>query len=232
MNSFELYYWPVPFRGQFIRGILAYGGSSWDEHPVDEIEEIMGREPGKQPVAFMGPPVLIDRERRFAISQMPAIAMYLGERLDLLPKTFEGRALTAKLVNDANDVLDELTLDGGREMWTPEKWEKFVPRLQKWVRIFEDTGTRHGLRADSGFLLGNESPGVADIVTAILWGTMADRFPTIRQILDDTSPVIRSFAARVNGMTPLEDLRRRSFEDYGGAYCGGEIELSLRKVAG
>ncbi|MGG2475899.1 glutathione S-transferase, partial [Rhizobium sp. BR5] len=43
-------------------------------------------------------------------------------------------------MNDANDVLDELTLDGGREMWTPEKWEKFVPRLQKWVRIFEDTG--------------------------------------------------------------------------------------------
>ncbi|MCZ7866183.1 MULTISPECIES: glutathione S-transferase [Agrobacterium] len=232
MNNFELYYWPVPFRGQFIRGILAYRGYSWVEHAVDAVEEMMGREPGKQPVAFMGPPVLIDRERRFAVSQMPAIAMYLGERLNLLPKTFEGRAITAKLVNDANDVLDELTLDGGREMWTPEKWEKFVPRLQKWVRIFEDTGTRHGLRADTGFFLGTESLGVADIVTAILWGTMAARFPTIERIIEDTSPIIRSFATRVGSTTPLDDLSRRSFEDYGEAYCGGEIEQSLRRVAG
>ncbi|CUX56389.1 MULTISPECIES: glutathione S-transferase [Agrobacterium] len=232
MSNFELYYWPVPFRGQFIRGILAHCEYSWDEHGADGVEEIMSREPGKQPVAFMGPPVLIDRERSFAISQMPAIAMYLGERLDLLPKTVEGRALSAKLVNDANDVLDELTLDGGREMWTPEKWGEFVPRLQKWVRIFEDTGTRHGLSAGTGFLLGTESPGVADIVTAILWRTMASRFPTIRRIIEDTSPVIWGLSTRVDGGTPLAGLSRRSFEDYGEAYCGGEIERSLRKVAG
>ncbi len=31
--------------------------------------------------------------------------------------------LSAKIANDANDVLYELTLNGGREMWTPEKWE-------------------------------------------------------------------------------------------------------------
>lgn len=232
MSNFDLYYWPVPFRGQFIRGILAHGGCSWDEHDVDAIEDIMGREARKQPIAFMGPPVLIDRERNFAISQMPAIALYLGERLNILPAAAEGRALTAKVVNDANDVLDELTLNGGREMWTPEKWEKFVPRLQKWVRIFEDTGARNGLTAGSGYMLGTEKPGIADIVTAILWTTMADRFPAIRAIVKETSPVIWGLSERVRATAPLAALNSRSFEDYGDAYCGGEIEKSLRKVAG
>lgn len=186
----------------------------------------------KQPVAFMGPPVLIDRERNFAISQMPAIAIYLGERLDMLPTTIERRALSAKIVNDANDVLDELTLNGGREMWTPEKWEGFVPRLQKWIRIFADTGARNGLSPTSGFMLGTEKIGVADIATAILWTTVADRFPVIQGIIEDTSPTIWGLSRRVVATTSLAALNDKSFEEYGNAYCGGEIEKSLRKVTG
>lgn len=231
MSDFDLYYWPVPFRGQFIRGILAYGECSWDEHDFDEIEDIMARDIEEQPIAFMGPPVLIDHDRNFAVSQMSAIAMYLGERLELLPSTAERRALTAKIINDANDVIDELTLNGGREMWTPEKWNEFVPRLQKWLRIFQDTGERNGLKADSGFILGTEKPGVADIVTSILWTTMADRFAIIETIIKETSPTIRSLSRRMQGIPSLTALDTRSFNDYGGAYCGGEIEKSLRTVA-
>ncbi|MDO5898426.1 glutathione S-transferase [Agrobacterium sp. Azo12] len=230
MADFDLYYWPVPFRGQFVRGILAHGGCSWDEHDANAIEEMMGRDVDKQPLGFMGPPVLIDRHRGFAISQMPAIAMYLGERLDLLPTTPEGRALTTKIVNDANDVLDELTLDGGREMWTIEKWTNFVPRLQRWINIFEDTGTRNGLSAGSAFMLGTENPGVADIVTSILWITVADRFSVIRRIIEDTSPTIWSLSKRVGDTARLAALNQKSFQDYGNAYCGGEIEKSLRHV--
>ncbi|MFK0338259.1 glutathione S-transferase [Agrobacterium deltaense] len=232
MKNFALYYWPVPFRGQFIRGILAHCGYSWDEHDADAIENIMDCAVEKQPVAFMGPPVLIDRERNFAISQMPAIAIYLGERLEMLPTTIEGRARSAKIVNDANDVLDELTLNGGREMWTPEKWEEFVPRLQKWIRIFSDTGARNGLSATSGFMLGTEKIGVPDIATAILWTTVADRFPVIQSIIQDTSPTIWGLSRRVVATTSLAALNDKSFEEYGNAYCGGEIEKSLRKVAG
>lgn len=232
MKNFALYYWPVPFRGQFIRGILAHCGYSWDEHDADAIENIMDCAVEKQPVAFMGPPVLIDRERNFAISQMPAIAIYLGERLDMLPTTIERRALSAKIVNDANDVLDELTLNGGREMWTPEKWEGFVPRLQKWIRIFADTGARNGLSPTSGFMLGTEKIGVADIATAILWTTVADRFPVIQGIIEDTSPTIWGLSRRVVATTSLAALNDKSFEEYGNAYCGGEIEKSLRKVTG
>ena len=59
-----------------------------------------------------------------------------------------------KIVNDANDVIDEITLDGGREMWTEKRWQDFVPRLKKWMSFWEETGRRHGLKANSGFLVG------------------------------------------------------------------------------
>jgi len=44
------------------------------------------------PVPFMGPPVLTDRKAGFAIAQMPAITLYLGETLSLLPATAASRA--------------------------------------------------------------------------------------------------------------------------------------------
>jgi glutathione S-transferase len=192
----------------------------------------MDRPPAEQPIAFMGPPILVDRQRDFALSQMPAIALYLGEQLHLLPAAPEGRALTAKVANDANDVIDELTLDGGREMWTTEKWEAFAPRLQKWMRIFETLGERHGLTADGGFLLGTAEPGVADLVTATLWSTMADRFPKIARLGEQTAPAIWGLARRLQETPRFAALKQKSLSDYGDAYCGGEIEASLRKVAG
>src|SRR5690348_10468763 len=92
-----------------------------------------------QPVPFMGPPVLVDRRTGVALAQMPAIVLYLGETLDLLPAEIGARALAMKIVLDANDIIDEITIDGGKQMWTAKRWDEFVPRLQKWMRIFEDT---------------------------------------------------------------------------------------------
>ena len=31
MSDYELYYWSVPFRGQFVRAVLAYAGKTWRE---------------------------------------------------------------------------------------------------------------------------------------------------------------------------------------------------------
>lgn len=79
----------------------------------------------------MGPPLLVDHAANVAIAQMPAILLYLGETLGLLPATPAGRAMTMKVVVDANDVIDDLTLDGGRLMWTEASWKEFVPRLKR-----------------------------------------------------------------------------------------------------
>jgi glutathione S-transferase len=230
MSNYELYYWSVPFRGQFVRAVLAFAGKTWTEGGDAAISEMIGGPLKDMPVPFMGPPVLIDKKAEVAMSQMPAIVYYLGETLDLLPATPALRALTIKIVNDANDVIDDLTLNGGREMWTQKRWHDFVPRLQKWMSFWEETGRRHGLKADAGFLLGGKTPGIADVVTATLWSTMASRFSKIQAMLDDVAPMTAALTQRVADLPPLAKLAAKARKDYGDAYCGGQIEASLRKV--
>ena len=232
MPDYELLYWSAPFRGQFVRAVLAYAGRAWTEGGDAAIARLMGGPVQDMPVPFMGPPLLIDKKAAVAIAQMPAIVLYLGETLDLLPATPALRALTLKVVNDANDVIDDLTLDGGRQMWTTQSWRDFVPRLRKWMSLWEETGRRHGLKPESGFLLGGEAPGVADVVTAVLWSTLADRFGEIAAILEEAAPMTAALTRRVAALPPLAELAAKARRDYGDAYCGGQIEASRRDVLG
>src|SRR5579872_2935553 len=128
MTDYDLYYWSVPFRGQFVRATLAFAGKSWTEAGDHAIAKLMKGPAAKMPVPFMGPPLLIDKKAEIAIAEMPAIVLYLGETLGLLPASPALRAMTIKIVCDANDVLDEITLNGGRLMWTDKRWDEFVPR--------------------------------------------------------------------------------------------------------
>jgi glutathione S-transferase len=232
MSDYDLYYWPIPFRGQFVRAVLAYAGKTWTEHNSGAISKLMGGSVEKMPVPFMGPPLLIDKKADFAISQMSAIVLYLGDTLGLMPETPAKRAMTVKTVNDANDVIDDITLDGGRLMWTEERWREFVPRLKKWMSLWEEAGRRHGLKADSGFLLGGESPDVADIVTATLWSTVGERFGEIDAMLQEAAPMTAALTRRIADLPALKKLAAKARHDYGDAYCGGQIEASLRKVLG
>jgi len=230
MSDYVLYYWSAPFRGQFVRAVLAHAGQGWIEGGDEEISRLMALPAKDMPIPFMGPPLLIDRKADVAIAQMSAIVLYLGEMLDLLPETPVLRALTLKIVNDANDVIDEITLDGGRQMWTPERWRDFVPRLKKWMSFWEETGRRHGLTKTSGFLLGGDTPGIADVVSATLWSTMADRFEAIARILNETAPMTAALTRRIYAAPALAELAAKARADYGDTYCGGQIEASLRAV--
>jgi glutathione S-transferase len=232
MSDYKLYYWSVPFRGQFVRAVLAYAGKNWTEGGDSAIGKLMEGPIAKMPVPFMGPPLLVDKKADFAIAEMPAIVLYLGETLGLIPATPALRAMTMKIVNDANDVIDEITCDGGRQMWTKQRWQEFAPRLKKWMSFWEETGRRHGLQPDAGFLLGGERPGIADIVTATLWGIVTERFSRIETMLQETAPMTAALTRRVAGLPPLKKLAAKARRDYGDAYCGGQIEASLRKVLG
>ncbi len=230
MSDYNLYYWSVPFRGQFIRAVLAWAGKTWTEHSDAAISALITEKVAHMPIPFMGPPMLIDKKAEFAIAQMPAIILYLGETLDLMPATPALRALTMKIVNDANDVIDEITLDGGSKMWTKASWTAFVPRLERWMSFWEETGRAHGLKSDSGFLFGGDTPGIADVVTATLWSTLANRFDKIEAMLQEVAPLTAALASRVASLPPLSKLAAKAKLDYGDAYCGGQIEASLRKV--
>lgn len=230
MSDYCLYYWSAPFRGQFIRAVLTHAEKPWTEGGDAEITRLMESPASAMPVPFMGPPVLVDHKADFAIAQTSAIILYLGETLNLLPPSPTLRALTMKVVNDANDVIDEITLDGGRQMWTTERWREFAPRLKTWMSFWEETGRRHGLKKASGFLLGGDTPGIADVVTATLWSTMTERFDAIGKMLEETAPMTAALTRRIYHLPSLANLAAKARADYGDTYCGGQIEASLRKV--
>ena len=230
MSDYELYYWQMPFRGQFIRAILAHAGKHWDEFDDDAVSRVMDADAAQQAIPFKGPPMIVDKRSGFALAQMPAITYWLGETLHLLPDGVAGKALSLKVVNDANDVIDELSLDGGKQMWSPRRWQEFQPRLKRWMAIWEETGRRHGLTAEAGHLLGGARPGVADIVTATLWGTLAEKFPAIGQTLATEAPAVAGLTRRLMAEPALANLAAVSRAQFGDSYCGGEIEKSMKRV--
>lgn len=224
MSDFTLYYWPVPFRGEFIRAILAFAGAEVEEPGPEAVSAMMDRPPAEQPVPHMAPPMLVVPHGP-AIAQMPAIALWLGQHFALMGNQ---PALAMKIVNDANDVLDEMTQDGGKRMWTPETWRDHIPRLRRWMRIWEDAAGRSRLPA-TGHLY-DSTPGVADIVTATLWGVMTERLPALRPMLEAEAPQVAGLTDRMRALPPLAAQAQASRERFGNAWCGGQIEASLRKA--
>ena len=230
MTDYTLYYWPIPFRGQFVRAVLAHVHATWDEAGVAATETLRETAPAGQPVPHMGPPVLTDHAADLSLAQTPAILAYLGRKHGLVPDDPQRAALTHKIVADANDVLYEMTLYNGAQMWTQESWNAYRPRLGRWMEIFEETGRRHGLTAQAGHLLGTEAPSLADLTAHILWGTMTAKLPSLRPLLDARAPAIAGLSDRIAGLPEQQDLRARSDAEYGDEWCSGQIEASLRSV--
>ncbi len=230
MTDYTLFYWPIPFRGQFVRSVLAHVHATWDEAEVEAVAALKDKAAAEQLVPHMGPPVLFDHAADLSLAQTPAILSYLGRKHGLIPDALFPAALTDKIVADANDVLYEMTLYNGAQMWTPEAWGAYRPRLGQWMEIFEETGRRHGLTLETGHILGTDAPGIADLATQVLWGTMTVKFPSIRPMLDARAPAIAALSDRISALPEQQELRIRSDAAYGDDWCGGQIEASLRAV--
>jgi glutathione S-transferase len=54
MSDYKLYYWSVPFRGQFVRAVLAFAGKTWIEGGDDAIAKLMNATVKDMPLPFMG----------------------------------------------------------------------------------------------------------------------------------------------------------------------------------
>ena len=229
-TDYTLYYWPLPFRGQFIRSVLAHVDASWTEASIDDLIELMGAEPSTQLVPHMGPPVLTDHSKDLSLAQTQAILIYLGGKYDLVPTDPERAALTAKIIADANDVLCEMTLHNGAQMWTQKRWNTYRPRLARWMAIFEEQGRRYNLTLQEGHVLGTSTPGLADLTVYILWGVMTSKFPALRALFESAAPTIAALSDRIGQLSEQKELRARSDDEYGDEWCGGQIEASLRAV--
>lgn len=217
MTGYTLHYWPIPFRGHFIRYALARAGASWDEAVT---------RPEAHGYPFRAQPLLVDHADGRLLSQAPAILMYLGRKHGLIAEPDE----TLRLICDAMDVLYEITRFHGAQMWDRPAWDGFVAgRLTGWMAIHEKICLRHGPAAGGGYVFGTPAPGLADLTLTALWHTMVDKLPALRPVLQRTAPHLEALVDRVAATPEIARLRG----DWPGpAYCGGQIEASIREMLG
>lgn len=227
MAEYSLYYWDVPFRGIFPQLLLEDAGASYEWHDASEIypkKSLKIHNPG------MAPPYLYEKKTDRYLSQMPAILMHLAREFDYLPKRIETLDLTLKTICDCHDVLLEITHSYGATMWNEDEWKEFrSERLPIWMKIFEEIGSSHGLKKDSGFLLGSHI-SVADIATTALFGTMIHSFPELKKDLQKNAPSVAALCERVESRPRIRSFLERQRNEFGRSYCGGEIEKSLREM--
>lgn len=225
--DYKLYYWDLPFRGNFIQLMLEEVGAQYERCDASEIypeRSLSIHNPG------MAPPYLYECKSKTYFAQMPACLMHLGSQYDYLPKRAETLTLALKTILDCNDVLIEITNSNGQVMWEKSEWEGFrYSRLPDWMQIFEKTGLAHGLKAESGFLLGSRI-SVADIATTALFGMLIYSFPELENDLQASAPHIAALCQRVESRKAIQRFLERQREEYGRGYCGGQIERSLRKM--
>lgn len=229
--NYKLYYWPVPFRGDFIRLLLEEADEPYDEATDEEVIDLYSTSPEEQPLAVMAPPVLHDLDSDIFLSQMPAIVMYLAKKLNFLPNDSLQSTLCLKLLLDSNDVLADITNWNGTVMWEYSSWRQFREnRLKRWFEIFEQTGQQFGLGSKSDYILGGDQISVADIVTYALWGTMIRCLPALSIDCQSNSPNIFELCQRIENRPKIQKFIESQIQRDGNLYCGGQIEKSIRRM--
>lgn len=213
---FQLYYWPLPFRGCFVSYLFAYRDVPLQE--VADFEEIR-----EQDFPFMGPPVLRDLEFDRTLSQMPAIVLYVARELDLMPDEPFDQAMCTKVLMDCNDVLMEICRYNGSSMWEREEWKEFrSQRLPRWLAIFEESLQR-------GFV-GRDPVSFADIGVYALFGNMTRCLPELEGDVLGGAPGIHALCQDIGSEPSLAQFVEGQEQQYGKLYCGGQIEKSIRKM--
>lgn len=221
---FQLCYWPIPFRGCFISYLFACRDVPLlEESSPGKNAALMNQPPDEQDVPYMGPPLLRDLEADRALSQMPAIVLYVSGELDLVPRDPFDTAVCMKVLMDCNDVLMEICRYNGASMWTREEWKSFrSERLPRWMRIFEASLQR-------GFF-GKSATSFADIGVYALFGNMTRCLPELEADLLEHAPDIHAHCRQIGSQPSLASYVASEEEKYGKRYCGGQIEQSIRKM--
>ena len=135
MSEYTFYYWPIPFRGNFVTSIFHYSGTPYVEGKVSELMQLKNADPSdpEAKAIFMAPPLLHDKEMDLYVSQMPAIVFHLGRKFKMMPPD-NLVTIGEKIILDCNDVLAEISRNNGSKMWEEkENWDEFIGgRFTKW----------------------------------------------------------------------------------------------------
>ena len=221
---YKLYYWPLPFRGCFVSYLFAFRDAPLLlESGLEENDTLKSLDPKEQPIPYMGPPVLVELETGRAISQMPAIVLYVSRELDLIPADDFEAAMAMKVLMDCNDLLMEICCYNGSTTWQREKWVEFrSKRLPRWMAIFEESLHRN--------TIGTDLVSFADIGVFALFGNMIRCLPELEKDLLDHAPGIHAHCDKIGAKPSLKRFVLEEEKTYGELYCGGQIEQSIRQM--
>eukprot|EP00039_Didymoeca_costata_P009625 m.127560 g.127560 ORF g.127560 m.127560 type:complete len:239 (+) comp14550_c0_seq2:125-841(+) len=228
-EDYTLYYWPISFRGEFAKTIFAYTETKYHLASTPELMALYKAPTGADKPLCMAPPMLYDKTYDMYVSQLSAIVSHLGRKTNLIPNSDQLKTIAEKTVSDCNDVLSELTRNGGAKMWEDQaEFDEFLEgRFAKWLQIFEKTGARYGLKEDKGFFLGTEKATIADTSLVALLGNLEHCVPEFKPVLRKNCPNVMALIDRIKtnpGVAALYAEKKQT-------YCGGQIEASIRKVA-
>lgn len=227
---YEVFYWPLPFRGNFVRVLLKYLNLPFSEGSIEEIRKLRAEKPADQPTPSMAPPYLRDTESGLFLSQTVAIMQYIGVKHGCAPEDPFRSALALKVVLDVNDVLVEITNSNGNKMWDRESWKEFRGnRIPRWLSIFEEIGKKNGLTADSGFILGDKFT-YADAAILVLWETMAYCLPQLKPDIEKNAPFMWALCERLAAQEHVAKYLEEQRKEKGQLYCSGHIEKSIRSM--
>lgn len=222
--NFQLYYWPIPFRGCFISYLFAYRGVplliETSLPGKENNEDLQSRE---QYIPYMGPPVLQELETNRTLSQMPAIVLYVSRELKLTPDDPFDVATCTKVLMDCNDLLMEICRFNGSIMWERNEWQNFrALRFVQWMEIFEESLRRE--------FIGRKLVSFADIGVFALFGNMTRCLPELKADLRNHAPGIYDLCQKIGSEPSLASFVADEELKYGKTYCGGQIEQSIRKM--
>ena len=224
--DYQLFYWNVPFRGNFPLILMSEAGLKFEVvdaskiYPDSSLSIIC---PG------VAPPYLLDCKENKYLNQMPAIMMHLASRHNLLPKNSPDVWLALKLILDCNDILYEITRYHGMEMWTSQKWKEFrTYRLSKWLNQFETIGYER-LDKTSGFFFDGKI-SVADLSVTALLGALKWSFPALTTDMKASCPNVLSLVERVEKREGIKQFLKKQRKELGKEYCSGQIEDSIRSM--
>ena len=233
MNEFKLYYWPIPFRGNFIRCMLSFCNVSYHDATVPELLELKNKDMSSKDTKaiFMAPPLIYDTTEDMFISQMPAIVLYLARKYNKLPLNNKDITITENILLSCNDILAEISRNNGSQMWEDKnEWNEFINgRFLKWLSILENQAFRNGLKENESYFFGGNEATAVDIILLALVGTMHAKLPEMKPILLKGCPSIMNLCDRLlNESSNLKSL----FDEQSSSpvYCGGQIEASIRKM--
>ncbi|MCH2107939.1 MAG: hypothetical protein MK135_01300 [Polyangiaceae bacterium] len=223
--SWELYYWRVPFRSAAIRLLFVQAGEELSLADSSDVSALKNLSIHQQPVPAMAPPILLSEKEGVALSQMPAICLFISQRFDLIDNTPLACSQLVKVLGDMNDILCEITRNNGHQLWERAAWEEFLDaRLPRWADITMRNAELYSQARSSSQL------NAIDLVQWAIWGTFRQAFPELEPWFQQRASGLDEYLTQMAQYPRLETFFEEQKLLYDGRYCGGKIENSIREM--